>query len=528
MTPLRNLKRLLAFSVGAFLLMDLRAADSDLTYSDPVPFSFDTLVDNARMLAKSEYQTPEIPEEDLVHAIDYLQHGRIRFKQEDDLWLGPNKQFAVSFFHVGRFFRVPVRMNVVEKGQAREMFAGPNAFEIPSDSPAAQMKGQRRIAGFKIQEDKNGKLDWRSNDWLAFLGVSYFRSIGELYQYGLSARGIAVNTANPNPPFNEEFPMFTSFWFESPTDPSTSVTIYALMEGPSVTGAFRFDVSRQKAVIMNVQAKIFVRKSIARLGLAPLTSMFWYSETARLPITDWRPEVHDSDGLAIEKSNGEFIWRPLNNPPRLAISAFIDENPKGFGLLQRDRNFHNYLEDGAYERRPSLWVDIDGNWGKGAVQLVELPTDAEDEDNIVAFWVPEQPAEPGAEFDLKYRLTWAAEEPNHPNLARCVATRLVREPQKRWPENQQRFIVEFQGGPLADLKAGELPQIDVWSSKGKIFGNSIQPLPAAGKNWYRVQFTLEDFPKDQPTELRLTLQKDGKQISETWLYQFFPEFVGSK
>jgi len=514
--------RWIAGALSALALSSASAQTSPaLTLGEPKAFSYDWLISEAKSRAAGEYKETEVPDKDLVEKIDYLVHGRIRFKTDAALWIGAKKQYAVSFFHVGKFFSRPVDVFLVEDGKSREVTATRDVFDIPADSPAASMQSPHRIAGFKIMEDKNGRLNWRTNDWVSFLGASYFRSIGEQYQYGLSARGLAVNTANPQPPFNEEFPIFRSFWLESP-DSGPAVIVYALLEGPSVTGAYRFEIERKSQVLMDVKAALFFRKDVVRLGIAPLTSMYWFSETAKPGIVDWRPEVHDSDGLSIAKGNGERIWRPLNNPPHLRVSAFLDENPVGFGLIQRDRDFNNYLEDGAYERRPSLWVDTVGDWGKGSVELVELPTDDESEDNIVAFWVPEQPAKAGTSLALEYRLTWEAEEPSFSNLARVVATRLVREPMKHWPADEQQFIVEFAGGPLARAPRDTAFVTDLWASRGTTTGVQIEPLTVNGQKIWRVKFKLTGIQGTDPIEMRLALEKDGKAISETWLYQFNP------
>lgn len=521
----RKALQLLSGSLAAAVLLSstVRAEEKAppfVTFGEPRDFSFDWLKAEAQRLSKEPYHDAPIEDRNLLDQIDYTQHGRIRYKRDSVLWIGAREQFAITFFHVGKFFPRPVTINLVEDGKAREVIAAREAFDIPEGHPAKQMKSDHRVAGFKIQEDKNGEIDWKNNDWVSFLGASYFRSIGELYQYGLSARGLAVNPANPKPPFNEEFPIFTKFWFESPKSGDT-ITIYTLLEGPNVSGAFKFIIERKKQVIMDVDANVYLRNDIARLGFAPLTSMYWFSETAKPAIIDWRPEVHDSDGLSMRKGNGEVVWRPLNKPSRVSISAFSDENPKGFGLLQRDRDWHNYLEDGAYERRPSLWVEPKGDWGKGAIELLELPTKDESEDNIVAFWVPES-AKAGEAFHLQYKLTWSAEPPDPPNLARVVATRLVREPMKTsWPANRQLFIVEFEGGPLAKWTSENLPDIDLWSSKGRVADPIIERIKLGDKVLWRVEFALWDFPKE-PTELRLFLRQDGKPLTETWAYQFEP------
>ncbi|TWG86008.1 glucans biosynthesis protein [Cupriavidus gilardii J11] len=364
------------------------------------PFSHEGLVALARQMATRPYVAPPSPPADILEKIDYDAHGKIRYHTDDALFANGPGQFPVTFFHLGTYFRVPVRMHVVEPGNggamAREIVYDESLFDMPADSPARKLPRGSGFAGFRFQESRLGdqkKLDWRKNDWVAFLGASYFRAIGELYQYGLSARGIAIDVAEPGKP--EEFPVFTHFYFETPTDGSDTVIVHALLDGPSVTGAYRFAMQRAKGVVMDIDSAIFLRKDVGRLGLVPLTSMFWFSETVKGTGVDWRPEVHDSDGLAMWTGAGERIWRPLNNPVRTIASAFSDDNPRGFGLLQRDRNFDHYQDGVMYERRPSLWVEPRDGWGAGTVQLIEIPTDDEIHDNIVAMWVPKAPAKAG-------------------------------------------------------------------------------------------------------------------------------------
>ena len=262
-------------------------------------------------------------------------------------------------------------------------------------------------------------------DWLAYQGAAYFRTSGALDQYGLSARGLAIDTAMPWP---EEFPRFTQFWLERTPEDSAHIVIYALMDSPSVAGAYRFDWTKNTGAVADIQAELFCRNQITRMGVAPLTSMFWFGENNRHLATDWRPEIHDTDGLAMWTGAGERIWRPLNNPPTVQTSSFADSDPKGFGLLQRDRAFYDYEDDGVfYDRRPSVWVEPQGGWGRGAVQLVEIPTDDEIHDNIVAYWVPATAVAAGSQWSFAYRLHWLADEPYPPTaVARVRHTRLGR------------------------------------------------------------------------------------------------------
>jgi glucans biosynthesis protein len=284
-------------------------------------------------------------------------------------------------------------------------------------------------------------------------------------------------------------------------------------------------MTREAGVVMDIDQTLFLRKPVTRFGLAPMTSMYWFSETVKPTAVDWRPEVHDSDGLCLWTGQGERIWRPLNNPPRLMVSAFADDNPKGFGLSQRDRVFDHYLDGVYYERRPTLWVEPKGNWGKGAVELIEIPTDDEIMDNIVAAWVPEHLPAPGQPLDLSYRLHWVADEPYPGPLARCVATRLGRggQPGQPRPPGQRKFLVEFLGGPLKTLPKGVKPAMVLSASRGRAGDYSlIEAVPDEVPGHWRVQFDLVGVQGSEPVELRLQLTVDGKVATETWNFQYHP------
>jgi periplasmic glucans biosynthesis protein len=461
----------------------------------------------------------------VLERIDYDAHGKIRYRTDDALWAEGPSDYPVTFFHLGRYFQTPVRMHVVEGGQggglAKEIVYSEASFEMPADSPARELPEGSGFAGFRYQEKRGGRLDWRRNDWVAFLGASYFRAIGELYQYGLSARGIAVDTAVFDRA--EEFPSFTHIYFETPAPGSDTVILSALLDGPSLAGAFRFRMQRAKAVIMDIEASLHLRRDIARLGVAPLTSMYWYSETAKPTAIDWRPEIHDSDGLALWTGTGERIWRPLNNPPRTIASAFSDERPRGFGLMQRDRSFDHYLDGVYYDRRPSLWVEPAGDWGRGSVQLIEIPTDDEIHDNIVAFWVPAEPARAGQSSEWRYRLHWVADEPYPGPLARTVATRLGNGGQAGTarPQGVRKFMVEFKGEPLAKLPAGVIPQAVLSASRGAFSNLQTEAVPNDVPGHWRTHFDLT-VAGPEPVEMRCYLRSGETVLSETWLYQYHP------
>ena len=506
-------RRLLLAALSASLLPKwaLAATEPGVRLGPPKPFRFEGLVDLARKTAGQPWQAPAQRAAHLIKAIDFDAVQKIRFRPDHALWRGTQR--PVSFFHLSKYSADPVVLHAVEHGQAREILYGPDYFDYGAMD--AKALGDLGFSGFRIMDGAD-----KPTDWLAFQGASYFRSSGQDAQYGASARGIAINTAGPTP---EEFPRFSEFWLE---ENGAVVTIHALLDGPSVTGAYKFDAAKgaNGAVVMDVHCQLFFRAGVSRLGVAPLTSMYWYGENERRKADDWRPEIHDNDGLAIWTGKGERIWRPLVNPPQVMTNSFADDSPRGFGLIQRDRDFANYQDDGAfYEKRPGIWVEPKGNWGKGAVQLVEIPTDNETSDNIVAFWKPEGDITPGDTRSFDYRLYWQDSEPAYPgNIARVVATRRGRggiPGQSPWPRDRKKFVVDFTGGPLNELKQRFDITPVVTTSRGKIDGAYV--LKVVGTDRWRALFDLQ-VEGSGPVDLRLFLKLGGKTLSETWIYQYFP------
>ncbi|MCG6573496.1 glucan biosynthesis protein D [Pseudomonas sp. AF32] len=493
---------------------------------DTARFTYEKLITLAEKKALKPYVRPATPAESVLSKIDYNARGLIRFDTNRALFAKGPGQYPLTFFHLGDLFRVPVKMHVITNGITHPINYDKTLFSMPADSPAQALGADSGFAGFRFQESRLGdqkKLDWKQHDWVAFLGASYFRAIGEQNQYGISARGIAVDVASASNA--EEFPDFTHFWFETPIDDRQStMTVYALLDSNSLCGAYRFMISRTQGVLMDVEAALFLRQNVDRFGIAPLTSMFWFGETVKQTAIDWRPEIHDSDGLALWTGTGERIWRPLNNPARTMTSAFSDNNPRGFGLLQRDRSFANYLDKVHYQRRPSVWVEPLEGWGEGSVQLVEIPTDGEIHDNIVAMWVPKEPAEAGDHYHLKYRLHWLSDEPYPGNLARCVATRLGTGgvPGSPRREGVRKFVVEFVGAPLAKLAPGVKPEAVLWASRGSFSNVVIESMQSSGlPGHWNAQFDLT-VEGSEPVEMRLYLRLGKETASETWLYQYHP------
>lgn len=494
------------------------AEDERLELGAPQPFSFDGLIERARAMAQMPYKQVPPVKPDILQQIDYEAHGKLAYRRRYAALADDASIYPATFFHLGRYFQRSVHIYALDGGSAREVVYKPDYFEMPADSPARGLPANSGFAGFRLHEARSRK-DWKSHDWVAFLGASYFRAIGSLGQYGLSARGVAVDTATDA---GEEFPDFTEFYVAPALEEGAPITVYALLDGPSIAGAYCFELQRGDGVVMEVDSHLFLRDGIARLGLAPLTSMYWYSEQNRPFRTDWRPEIHDSDGLELWTGEGERIWRPLNNPDVTRVSAFIDSDPRGFGLMQRDREVTHYLDGVLYHRRPSLWVEPLQDWGRGEVQLVEIPTDDEIHDNIVAFWVPEEPAGAGRALHYRYRLHWQGDHP-YPagDLASVVATRIGRggEAGKTRPQGVNKFVVDFQGKSLDALTADDPPEIDVFASRGRL--SLLQAEPVPDTRMWRAVFDLEADGAD-PVDLRLYLKRGSEPLTETWLYQHLP------
>ncbi|HET7083894.1 MAG TPA: glucan biosynthesis protein [Rhizomicrobium sp.] len=505
---------LAALSAGLFPARALAALGGTIRLGPPSDFSFADLVARARKNAKDAYQAPEPPAAGIIKDIDFDAVQKIKFRPDHMLW--PKGPQPAAFFHLSKYSADPVVLHVLENGKAREILYGPDYFDYGASGLDDRALAHLGFSGFRVL-DAPGK----PNDWLAFQGASYFRSSGQDGQYGASARGIAINTGTATA---EEFPRFSEFWLDAN---GPVISIYALLDGPSLTGAYKFDAMRNDsgAAVMNAHCDLFFRAGVSRLGVAPLTSMYWYGENERSKAADWRPEIHDNDGLAIWTGAGERIWRPLINPPQVMTNSFADNNPKGFGLMQRDRDFADYQDDGAfYNKRPGIWVEPKGNWGQGAVQLVEIPTQDETHDNIVAYWRPSRDIRAGDSQSFDYRLYWQDSEPGFPKtIAKVVATRLGRggiPGANPWPRDKFKFVVDFTGGPLMQMAQRYDVTPVVTASRGKI--DNAYVIKVVGTNRWRALFDLQ-VEGQAPVDLRMYLKLGDKTLSETWLYQYFPQ-----
>ncbi|HTL16868.1 MAG TPA: glucan biosynthesis protein, partial [Patescibacteria group bacterium] len=441
--------------------------------------------------------------------LNYDDYQAIHFIPAQGPWQSEGLKFTFQFFHRGFIYPDPVRIQLVDGDRVRPFQFSPKQFEYPKKLADSALSNDVNFAGLRILYPLNSPD--KQDEVAAFLGASYFRLVGAHQRYGASARGLAIDTAESS---GEEFPRFTDFWIEKPGTLDGSMRLYALMDSPSVAGAYQFVVQPGEISQIEVEATVFLRKDVKKLGVAALTSMFLMGENRTHMIPDFRPEVHDSDGLLI-RTEQDWLWRPLRNPEKEhVVSTFAEPTIKGFGLLQRDRQFDHYQDlVSRYELRPGLWVEPRGNWGTGAVELVEIPSPVEYNDNMVAYWVPGNKAARGQEFHWTYRISACANDPQNAKLMRVEATRITPEHDKSPP----RFVIDFGGDPASSPPANAQVETAVHVSHGTIRNVVSEKNPVTG-GW-RSFFDLADAG-NKPVDLRLFLHRGKDVLSETWVYRY--------
>lgn len=474
-------------------------------------FDYQELQYRARNLAAKPYVAQNLRVPEWLQQLSYDEHRDIRFRPERTWWRAENLPFQLQFFHPGCFFHETVQIHELNDKDESEIAFNPGLFDYGKNR-IKRIPRDMGFAGFRVHYPLN-RPDYY-DELIVFLGASYFRALGQGQHYGLSARGLAIDTAEKT---TEEFPIFIEFWIERPAAGAKDLTLYALLDSRRVAGAFRFRVEPGKTTSMRIKSTIFLREPVATLGLAPLTSMFWHGENSPTHNNDYRPEVHDSDGLLVAHGSGEWLWRPLTNPAQVRVAHFATENPRGFGLLQRDRNFDHYQDLEAHQQaRPTAWVEPLGNWGRGTVRLVELPTPEETNDNIVAFWVPEKQPAPGEPLEYEYDLKWTTDLGKRPPGGYTVATRptfVMGRPELR------RFVVDFEGHPLQVVASGVEGVVTVGDG-ATLDGVQTQRNPINGS--WRLVFSLKPDGSGRPVDLRAFLRKDDNVLSETWSYLWQP------
>ncbi|MDO5612893.1 MAG: glucan biosynthesis protein G [Paracoccus sp. (in: a-proteobacteria)] len=470
-------------------------------------FDFDALATLTAERAAAPYTQPVADQVGSFANLNYDQYRAIRFRRDADPLAG-HPRFGLDLLAPGSIFYEPIQINLLREGVVVPIPFDPHLLEFdPSQFPDGadlDTVGKMGWSGFRMRCPLN-RPDVR-DEFLVFQGASYFRAVARGTLYGLSARGLAIDTGSPR---GEEFPLFTDFWIEEPAPDAESVRIYAMLDSKSLAGAFQFDVTPGAETVIRVRMALFPRADVTGVGIAPLTSMFWFGPASRAGVDDYRPAVHDSDGLAMRTGAGQDLWRALSNHKALQIASFVDRNPTGFGLQQRARSFADYQDAEAhYQLRPSAWIEPIGNWGEGVVRLIEIPVENEFNDNIVSYWQPKSPLTAGQRADWSYRLVFAPLVQSSGPVAQVRGTRAgksINSPTGR------SFIIDYDLAPFQD----QLPQIAVNTSSGEVVHAYLKPLVAEGV--LRLAFEFE--PRDaRMTDLRATLtDPEGTALSETWM-----------
>ncbi len=478
-------------------------------------FDFDVLQFRAKALAAQPYAEPKQHMPDWLLNLDYNQYQDIRFDQARTFWKSEKLPYQLQFFHLGRGFKRPVQIHELVRNEEKLIEFSPRLFDYGKNKISGRIPSNMGFAGFRVLTQLNGPE--RYDELAAFLGASYFRVLGSGMRYGLSARGLAINTGEPG---DEEFPVFDEFWLERPVPGAKSITIFALLNSPSLAGAYRFIITPGTETLMQVKATLYCRKNPKVLGIAPLTSMYAHGENTGWSRDDFRPEVHDSDGLLLQTGAGEWLWRPLLNPAQVRVVSFGDFNPRGFGLLQRDREFAHYDDlEAHYHQRPSTWVEPIGDWGRGAVRLLEIPTPDETNDNIGTCWVPAQLPPEGEPINFEYRLHWMIDMGGRPPAGYVDSTRQgsVQDQPK-----QRRFVVEFAGPQLSKAPQGSpIEGIVTVGTSAKLVVNAVIQKNTNSGTW-RVAFVVEPDGSGRPVEMRCFLRNKQNVLTETWSYLWNP------
>ncbi|WP_232827840.1 glucan biosynthesis protein G [Marinomonas shanghaiensis] len=477
--------------------------------SEGYVFTNQTVIDLARTLAQSPMKPADKAPQALT-TMDYPTYRQINFQQNQAVWGNTPTKFSVQLFAPGFIFKDLVSIDVVESGKAFPLTVSADSFTTPNPEISALISQVGKYAGLRLHYPIN-KADV-SDEFAVFQGASYFRAVSKDQSYGLSARGLAVDVAQPK---GEEFPMFKQFWIERPSSSQDAIVVHALLDSKSITGAYRFGIYPGKPTRIDVKATLFPRADLKNVGIAPLTSMFMHNSSLDVSdIPDYRPAVHNSDGLQILTGNDEMIWRPLNNPSSLQVSAFSDTSPKGFGLIQRKRKFEDYQDlEANYQTRPSAWIKPINDWGAGHVELVEIPSKSETNDNIVAYWQPKDGLKKDQSYTYQYMMTWSNDTPVSLDSPRVVRSSKGIKLFKTNPE----VVIDFNKMP--EVNVNDLT-VDAGISNGEILEAIVVKNPH--QNGVRVYLSFDPQDADL-AELRVQLKQGDTAIAPTWLYRWIKD-----
>ncbi|HME86164.1 MAG TPA: glucan biosynthesis protein [Roseiarcus sp.] len=470
----------------------------------PVPFAADTVLKAAAQLAAAPFKAPDAPLPSLFSGLNFDQYASIRRVPGSAIWADDKVGFSLEPLHRGFVYTTPIAINIVENGLSQRVIYEAANFDFGKLQPPAAM-GDLGFSGLRILTAS----DQGFQDVAIFQGASFYRSRAKGQNFGVTARGLAIRTGDEP---GEEFPLFREFWVEKPAPATNTLTMYALLDSASMTGAFRFTIRPLETTIVDTEMTLIARVAMDKFGIGAMAAAYLFSGLDHRRADDWRAAVYEATGLQILSGKGEWLWRPVSNRETLQISAFADLNPRGFGLLQRSRSFDAFYDDeGRWELRPTLWIEPIGDWGEGDLRLLEIPAASENNANIIAQWRPKAGMAAGSSQALAYRQFWCWTPPSRPPLAVCTSSRAGK------MGARQRFTVEMTGDVFADPQKAANATADVQANPGKIA--SVRLYPYKDRRSVRIVFDLE--PGSEPySEVRLTLSLDNQPASETWLYRW--------
>lgn len=473
------------------------------------PFSRDIVVAVARALAAKPYNPPPSELREPFANLTYEQFVGIKMKPGASIWTGEKKGFTIEPLHRGHIFNSAVDLYFVDNGSALRLGYDQGRFDygalkVPEKLP------DLGYSGFRVLHAQDGGPE---AEVAIFQGASFYRAVARGQNLGVTARALSIRTADPR---GEEFPAFRSFWIEKPAPGDNALVIHALLDSPSVAGVYRFTLRPGEATIIDTEATLFPRTAVDHYGLAGFAAASLYTPLDRRRGDDLRPMVAAVNGLQMLTGKNEWLWRPVSNRENLQFSSFVDANPKGFGALVKNRDISDYEDDDQHwERRPSLWIEPLGDWGEGAINLLEIPSESENNENIVAYWRPKAALSGGVETNFAYRQFWCWEPPARPPFAAAIEAREGRAPGGRL----RRFLVVFSGDVLGDPQRTARLSAALTTSPGS--ATNIRTFLDPLAKTCRVAFDVEPAGENY-CELRLVLNSEETPISETWLYRWTP------
>jgi periplasmic glucans biosynthesis protein len=493
---------------AGILLSALANAQPEPTGERAIPFQPSSILDLARTLAKSPYKGPPTDLPDPFSNLTYDQYVGVRYRKDRMIWGDEKVGFVIEPLHRGFIFAAHMQINLVENGMSRRLAYNAGDFEFGAVQPPQNLP-DIGFSGFRVLAIRDGALA----EVAIFQGASFFRARAPGQVNGLQARGLSLKTADPR---GEEFPLFKAIWIEKPSLANNALVVHGLLDSESVAGAYRFTIRPGEAIIIDTEMTLAPRAAVDNVGIAAMSATSISSPLDRRRPDDVRPIIAETNGLQMYSGKGEWIWRPITNRTTLQISSFVDENPKGFGFLQRNRDFESYQDDELkWELRPSLWIEPLSDFGPGAVALIEIPAESETNSNCIAYWRPAGGLVAGKETSWAYRQFWCWDPPSQPPLLKVMESRGGRGAGAK----RRRFVVAFSGDALADPQALRDPKPALTVSPGAI--SSVRSYLYRDRKLFRVVFDLDPGSETQ-SEMRLVIESDGKPVSETWLYRWTP------